>query len=75
MGIPLDRPDHAAQVVQPTKVLQRRLFETIREAFDIIGAAQGIDAVGDLAFLRNDLLRAQRQFHRALGRQRERFVH
>jgi hypothetical protein len=43
--------------------------------FDGVGAGERVDRVGHARLVRDDLLRAQRDARRALGRQRQRLVH
>src|SRR2546427_5677273 len=63
-----DRTDHAAHLIEPPEVLAGPFFQTVRQRLDIVGAAQRIHGVRDLALVRDDLLGAQRQLDRLLGR-------
>ena len=57
-----------------SQYLQRALFHVARQPLDEVRAAERIDDVGDAALVRDDLLRAQRDRRRFLGRQRQRLV-
>ena len=70
----LDRGDHAAELVDPLEVVVRLPLELVRELLEVVGAAERVDRVHDARLVRDHLLRAQREPHRMLGRQRERLV-
>ena len=70
----LDRLDHAAHAIDGVPVLQRALFHVARQPLDEVRPAERIDDVGHAGFVRDDLLRAQRDRRGFLGRQRQRFV-
>ena len=52
----------------------RLVDQFLRQRFDIIGAAQGIDHIGHPRFLLQDDLRVARDPRRKIGRQRNRLV-
>ena len=56
------------------EVVLRAALHVERQPLDEIRAAERIDDAGDAALVRDDLLRAQRQRRRFLGRQRQRLV-
>ena len=67
--------DRAAVAVDLVDDGEDRALVLRRQALDEIRAAERIDDVRDTAFVGDDLLRAQRDLHRLLGRDRERLVH
>src|SRR4051794_36243041 len=70
----LDRVDHAAELVDPGEVLIRLPLELVGQRLDEVRAAERVDRVRHARLVGDDLLRAQRDAHRLLGRQRERLV-
>ena len=70
----LDRFDHAAELVDALDVVEAALLHPVRQLFDVIRAAEGVDGVDDSRLVGDDLLRPQRDARRSFGRQRERFV-
>ena len=70
----LDRLDHAAHAVDRVEVRERAVLHVLRQLLDEIRPAQRIDDVRDAAFVRDDLLRPERERRGFGGRQRERLV-
>src|SRR3954454_18261909 len=70
----LDRFDHAAELVDAREVPVRLLLELVGQRLDEVRAAERVDGVRDAGLVGDDLLRAQRDPHRLLGRQRKRLV-
>ena len=70
----LDGLHHAAHRVQLAEILEGAVFHVPGQPLDEVGAAQRIDRVGNAGFIREDLLRAQRDARRVLGGKREGFV-
>src|SRR5208282_5742213 len=71
----LDRFHHAAHLVDAPDIFHRLALDAIGERLDSVTAAEWIDRIRDAGFFRDYLLRAQRDRHRLLGRQRQRLVH
>ena len=70
----LDGRDGAAEVVDPRDERTRLRLELVGESLDEVRAAERIRRVRRAGLRREDLLRAQRDRRRALGRERERLV-
>ena len=70
----LDRRDRPADVLDAVDDGLRGLLELVRERLDVVRAGEGIDRVGRAGLVGDDLLRAQRELLRLLGRQRQRLV-
>jgi hypothetical protein len=67
--------DRAAVLVDVVDDLEDLALVLRRQALDVVRAAQRVDDVGGAGLVGDDLLRAQRDAHRLLGRDRERLVH
>src|SRR6266851_2247487 len=65
---------HSAQRVDFLDVVLRARFNFVRQFFNGVGAADGIHRIRDAGFVRDDLLRAQREQRSIFGGKRERFV-
>ena len=70
----LDRLDHAAELVDLAEVLVRARLQLVGQRLDEVGAAERVDGVRHAGLVRDHLLRAQRDPHRLLARQRQRLV-
>ena len=70
----LDRLDHPAELVDAGEVGEGLALELVRERLDVVAAAERVDRVRDAGLVGDDLLGAQRDLDRVLGRQRERLV-
>ena len=70
----LDGRDHAAHGVDFFDVVPCAALDFVREGFDKVRAAEGVDGVRDACFVRDDLLRAERDGGGELCRQRPGFV-
>ena len=70
----LDGLDHPADRVDLLEVLVRVRLQLVGQRLDEVGAAERVDRVGDAGLVRDHLLRAQRDPHGVLARQRERLV-
>ena len=70
----LDRRDHPAELVDLREIAVGLGLEPVGQRLDEIGAAQGVDRVRHAGLVRDDLLRAQRDPHGPLGRQRKRLI-
>jgi hypothetical protein len=73
-GSAFDGRDHAAQRVDLVDVIPRAALDLRSSALDEITAAQRIGRIRHAAFVRDDLLRAQRDGGRKFGRQRPSLV-
>ena len=73
-GDELDRVDRAAQRVDLRDQLVRARFDLVGQRLDQVGARERVDRVRRARLVGEDLLRAQRDFRRALRRQRQRLV-
>ena len=69
-----DRDDGAAARFDLAQPLARSLFDLVGQPLDEIGTSERIGGAGHSGLVRQDLLRAQRQRGRVLGRQPERLV-
>src|SRR4051794_9680870 len=69
-----DRLDGAALLVDLLDQRPGPLLDLRGERFDVVGAGERVDGVGGAGLEGDDLLRAQGELGRALGRQRERLV-
>src|SRR5215472_15650086 len=70
-----DRAYHASHGSYFFEVLFRPSFDFVGQSFNGIGACDRVNRVRDPGFVRDDLLRAQRNERGLLGRQRQSFVH
>ena len=70
----LDRRDHAPELVDPGEVLVGGALHLVGQRLDEVGAAERVDRVRDAGLVGDDLLRAERDPDRLLGRQRQRLV-
>ena len=70
----LDRRDHPAELVDLREIGIGLGLEAVGQRLDEIGAAQRVDRVRHPRLVRDDLLRAQRDPHGPLGRQRKRLI-
>ena len=66
--------DRAAHVVDLLDVGARALLNGVGQRLDGVGAAHRVDDLGDTGFVGDDLLGAQGDLHRLLGRQGESLV-
>ena len=71
----LDRRYDSAHVVDPAEVGVGVALGLVRQRLDEIAPAQRVNRVGRAGFVRDHLLRAQRQPRGLLARQGERLVH
>jgi hypothetical protein len=71
----LDPRHDAAEPVDLREDLLRLRFQPVGQRLDVVGAGERVDGVGHPGLEGEDLLRAQRDLHRLLGRERERLVH
>ena len=69
-----DALDRAAELVDLVDQLLRARLDLVGERLDEVGAGERVDRVGGAGLVGEDLLRAQRDPRRPLGRQRERLV-
>jgi hypothetical protein len=70
----LDRGDGAAHAVDPLEVRAGTLLDLVGQRLDEVRAAERVGDVRGARLPGDDLLRPQRDLHRALGRERERLV-
>src|SRR6185503_19918659 len=70
----LDRGDHAAERVDAIEVRVRLGLELVREALDVVRAAEWVYRRDGARLVRDHLLRPQGNAGRVLGRERERLV-
>src|SRR3954468_14086621 len=70
----LDALDHAPHSIDRRKVFPRALLHVEREPLEEPGAAERVDGVRDAAFVRDDLLRSERQRRGLSSRQSQCFV-
>ena len=69
-----DGRDHAAHFVDAAEVVERGLLHLIGELFDVVASTKRVRRFGDPGFVRQDLLRAERQRDGVLGRQGVSFI-
>ncbi len=69
-----DRSHHSAHRIQFVEVRECALLHIERQLFDEVAAAQRIGDVGHPGFMRENLLRPQRDAGRIFGRQRQRLI-
>ena len=69
-----DGAQHSAERVDFRDVFLRARFDFVRQLFDGVGAADRVHRIRHAGFVRDDLLRAQRQQRGVFGGQRQRFV-
>ena len=65
----LDRVRHAAHGLDLAQPLEDLAFDAVGQRFDVPGAAERIDRLGDAGLVGEHLLRAQGDARRLLGRQ------
>ena len=70
----LDRLQHPAKHFDLAQIFGGALFDFIGQGFDVIRSGQRIDRLRRTGFIRDDLLRAQRDARRLLGGQRQSFI-
>ncbi len=69
-----DRCQRSARGLDTRQQLARAVLDLASQLLDVIRAGERIDRVGDAGLEADDLLRAQRDSRRVLGRQRQRLV-
>src|SRR5439155_20440692 len=70
----LDGGERASGRLDPVENCHGLAFDAVGRRFDRVGPGDGIDRIGDAGLRGNDLLRAQGDSRRLLGRQRQRLV-
>ena len=69
-----DAPHHASDGRDLREERLCLAFQLIGERLDVVGPAERIDHFGHAGFMRENLLRPQRDLHRLLGGKRQRLV-